>query len=96
MIAEKRKLRRHWQYTLMRGHQARATQDKTNPNRITQQLTRGIKALKSSSINKFLTDLAAYNSTEYSLWITIKYLRRAIAQIIHPKNQWTMGTQSHR
>lgn len=73
IIAEKRKLRKRW-------HQTRALQDKTNLNRITHQLTKEIRALK-NSINKFLIDLTADNSTEYSLWKVTKFPKRPISQI---------------
>jgi hypothetical protein len=36
---------------------------------------------KQTSINQFLTDLTADNSTEYSLWKATKYLKRPIAQV---------------
>ena len=74
MIVEKRKLRRRW-------HQSRAPQDKTNLNRMTQQLTKEIRAIKNASINNFLTDLTADSSAEYSLWKATKYLKRPITQI---------------
>ena len=43
MIAEKRKLRRRW-------HQSRAPQDKTNSNKVSQQLSNEIRVQKNCSI----------------------------------------------
>jgi hypothetical protein len=52
---------------------------KTLLNRASQQLSKEIKNIKQTSINQFLTELAADNNTEYSLWKATKYLKRPIA-----------------
>jgi hypothetical protein len=44
-------------------------------NRASQQLSKEIKNIKQTSINKFLTELTADNSTEYSLWKATTYLK---------------------
>jgi hypothetical protein len=74
LIAEKRKLRRKWR-------QSRNPHDKNLINRASQQLSKEIKTIKQSSINKFLTELTQHSSTEYSLWKGTKYLKRPIAQV---------------
>jgi hypothetical protein len=74
MIAEECRLRRSW-------HQTRTPQNRTNLNRITQQLTKKIRALRNSSINKFLINLTTDNNTEYSLWKAVKYLKCPITQV---------------
>jgi hypothetical protein len=74
LITEKHKLRRKW-------HQSRSPRDKTLLNRASQQLSKEIKNMKQTSINQFLTELTADNSTEYSLWKATKYLKRPVAQV---------------
>jgi hypothetical protein len=74
LITEKGKLRRKW-------HQSRNPHDKPLLNRASQQLSKEIKNIKQTSINQFLTELTADNSTEYSLWKATKYLKRPIAQV---------------
>jgi hypothetical protein len=83
-IAEKRKLRRKW-------HQSRYPYDKNLLNRASQQLSKEIKTIKHSSINKFLTELTQDSSTEYSLWKATKYLKRPIAQVPPIKKQMEDG-----
>jgi hypothetical protein len=74
LITEKRKLRRKWL-------ESRNPNNKTLLNRAGQQLSKEIKNIKQTSINQFLTELTADNSTEYSLWKATKYLKRPIAQV---------------
>jgi hypothetical protein len=73
-IAEKRKLRRKW-------HQSRNPRDKNLLNRASQQLSKEIKTIKQSPINKFLTELTQDSSSQYSVWKATKYLKRPIAQV---------------
>jgi hypothetical protein len=44
-----------------------------------------------SSINKFLTVLTQDSSTDYSLWIATKYLKRPISQVPSIKKQMEDG-----
>jgi hypothetical protein len=74
LIAEKCKLRR-------KLHQSRNPHDKNLLNRFSQQLSKEIKTIKQSSINKFLTELTPDSSTEYSCWKAAKYLKQQIAQV---------------
>jgi hypothetical protein len=60
-------------------------------NRISQRLSKEIKTIKQSSINKFLTELTQDSSTEYSLQKAIKYLKRPIAQVPPIKKQMEDG-----
>jgi RNA polymerase-interacting CarD/CdnL/TRCF family regulator len=69
LIAEKRKLRRRRKW-----HQSRNPHDKNLLNRASQQLSKEIKTIKQSSINKFLTALTQDSSTDYSLRKATKYL----------------------
>jgi hypothetical protein len=62
-------------------HQSRNPHDKNLLKRVTQQLSKKIKTIKGSSINKFLTELSQDCSTDYSLWKATKYLKRSIAQV---------------
>jgi hypothetical protein len=90
LITEKRKLRRKW-------HQTRNPHDKTLLNRASQQLSKEIKNIKQTSINQFLTELTADNSTEYSLWKATKYLKKNnCSNTTYQKNRWKMGSWQHR
>jgi hypothetical protein len=71
LTAEKCKLRRKWQHS-------RNSHDRNLLNRVSQQLSKEIRILKQSSINKFLTELTPHSSTKYSLWKATKYLKRPI------------------
>jgi hypothetical protein len=62
-------------------------------NRVSQQLSKEIKTIKQSSINKFLTELTQDSSTEDSLWKATKYLERPIAQLAPIKK--TDGRWAH-
>jgi hypothetical protein len=68
LIAEKREFRRKW-------HQSRYPHDKILLNRVSQQLSKELKTIKQSSINKFLTELTQDSSTKYSLRKATKYLK---------------------
>jgi hypothetical protein len=68
LIAEKCKLRRKW-------HQSGNPHVRNLLNRVSQQLSKEIKTIKQSSINKFLTEVTQDSSTEYSLWKATKYLK---------------------
>jgi hypothetical protein len=57
LIDEKRTLRRKW-------YQPRNPHDKTLLNRADQQLSKGIRTIKQSSMNKFLTELTPDSSSE--------------------------------
>jgi hypothetical protein len=48
---------------------------------VSQQLSKEIKTIKQSSINKFVIELIRDSSTEYSLWKATKYLKWPIAQV---------------
>jgi hypothetical protein len=74
LIAKKCKLRRKW-------HQSRNPHNKDIQNRVSQQLSKEIRTMKQSLINKFLTELTPDSSTEYSLWKATKYLKSSIAQV---------------
>lgn len=74
LIAKKRKARKKWQTT-------RFPDDKTNLNRLTQQLKREIKAIKNESVEKYLRELSYGQDTDYSLWKATKKIKRPIAHI---------------
>jgi hypothetical protein len=61
VIAEKRKLRIKWR-------QSRNPHNKILLDRVSQQLSKSMKNIKKSSIDKFPTELTPDSSTEYSLW----------------------------
>jgi uncharacterized protein YhbP (UPF0306 family) len=67
LIAEKCKLKRKW-------HESRNPHDKNLLNRVSQQLSKEIKTIKQSPINKFLTEFIPDSSIEYSLWKAINCL----------------------
>jgi hypothetical protein len=65
--------------TILHSHRRESL--KSYLNRVTHQLTKKIRALKNSSINKFLTDLTADNNVKYSLFKATKYLERSSTQV---------------
>ena len=60
LVLAKRSARRKWQ-------QSRYPDDKTKFNRLSNQLKKRIREIKNESINRFLNNLTADKSTEYSL-----------------------------
>jgi hypothetical protein len=55
--------------------------DKILLNRLSQQLSKEIKTMKQSSINKFFTELTQYSNPGYSLWQATTYLKQPVAQM---------------
>ena len=70
LVEEKRKARRKWQQT-------RQPSDKTQLNRLTQQLKREILKIKNESFEIFLKGLSSDKNTEYSLWRATKGLKQS-------------------
>ena len=73
LVTEKRKMRRKWQRT-------RNPEFKTCLNRLTKELNQEIQQIQNETFTKYLTDLTADKSTDYSLWKSTKNLKRPITQ----------------
>lgn len=71
-IAEKRRLRRLWQYTHLPN-------DKANFNRATRELKAMIREFKEESFNEYVENLSATEDSDYSLW-------KATKRINQPRN----------
>ena len=80
LVYKKRKARKKW-------HQTRAPRDKTKVNQLTSQLKEEIKQLKNDTMSEFLKKLTNDSSTEYSLWKTVKYLKRPVMQTPPIRNE---------
>lgn len=69
LVKEKRLARKRWQET-------RDPEDKTNANRLSQQLKRLLHKIKNENINYYLKNLTYSKEFEYSLWKATRKLRR--------------------
>jgi hypothetical protein len=72
-IAEKRKLRRQWQYT-------RSPVDKNKLNRATKNLKNTLDGLRNQNIHDYLENLSATEASDYSLW-------KATQKLKHPQTR---------
>lgn len=68
-IAEKRRLRRIWQYT-------RLPNDKANFNRATRELKGMLREFKEDSFNEYVQNLSATEDNDYSLWKATKRINQ--------------------
>ncbi|KAI5754873.1 hypothetical protein M8J77_012232 [Diaphorina citri] len=73
LVREKRKARKRWQ-------RSRAPSDKMIFNRLVKKLREKTQEIKTESINNYLSELTADQSTDYSLWRATKSLKRPIIQ----------------
>lgn len=90
LVTEKRRARCRWQRT-------HAPSDKTTLNRLVRELRNKIKEIKTESINKYLSELSADQSSDYSLWRATKSLKRPIIQASPLKNgdgSWARDNES--
>ncbi|KMQ85369.1 reverse transcriptase, partial [Lasius niger] len=89
LVLAKRSARRKWQ-------QSRYPDDKTKFNRLSNQLKKRIREIKNESINRFLNNLTADKSTEYSLWKATKRIKRPIIQdppLKMANGKWARGSK---
>lgn len=69
MIKERRKARNKW-------HMTRHPDDKSNFNRLSNQLKRRLAVMRNERTERYLSGLSADRNTDYSLWKAIKYLKK--------------------
>lgn len=70
--------------------------NKNTLNNITQKVKREIQKIRNKTVESYLKELTADNSTDYSLWKTAKNLRRPISQSVPIKKEdgtWAKNEQ---
>lgn len=83
-IKEKRKIRKQWQLT-------RSTKIKTKLNKVTKELKILLQNEKNLAIQKYLENLTATETTDYSLWKATKKIKqpqKSIPPIRLPTGNW--------